>query len=43
VRDSLLTLPDRLTAQLVSTTDYRECHTLLSDELRVALRSLADG
>ena len=43
VRDALMALPDRLAAQLAGTTDARQCHTLLSEELRVALRSLADG
>jgi len=43
VRDSLMALPDRLAAQLAGTTDARLCHNLLTEELRVALRSLADG
>ena len=43
VRDALMALPDRLAAQLAGTTDVRLCHTLLTEELRVALRSLADG
>lgn len=43
VRDSLMALPDRLAAQLAGTNDVRLCHTLLTEELRVALRSLADG
>jgi hypothetical protein len=43
VRDSLMALPDRLAAQLAGTSDVRLCHTLLTEELRVALRSLADG
>jgi hypothetical protein len=38
-----MALPDRLAAQLAGTTDVRLCHTLLTEELRVALRSLADG
>ena len=43
VRDSIMAIPDRLAAQLAGTTDARQCHTLLTEELRVALRSLADG
>ena len=43
VRDSIMAVPDRLAAQLAGTIDARQCHTLLTEELRVALRSLADG
>jgi phage terminase Nu1 subunit (DNA packaging protein) len=43
VRDGLMSIPDRLAAQLAGTTDARQCHTLLTEELRVALRGLADG
>lgn len=43
VRDGIMAIPDRLAAQLAGTTDARQCHTLLTEELRVALRSLADG
>ena len=43
VRDALMALPDRLSAQLAATTDARLCHNLLTEELRVALRSIADG
>ena len=43
VRDSIMAIPDRLAAQLAGTTDARQCHTLLTEELRVALRSLIDG
>ena len=43
VRDSLLGLADRLAPMLAATTDTRECHRLLSDEHRIALRGLADG
>ena len=43
VRDALMALPDRLAAQLAGSSDARICHTLLTEELRVALRSLADG
>lgn len=43
VRDGMMGLADRLAPQLAATTDARECHRLLSDEIRVALRGLADG
>jgi hypothetical protein len=43
VRDALLGLADRLAPMLAATTDTRECHRLLSEEHRLALRGLADG
>jgi hypothetical protein len=43
VRDALLGLADRLAPMLAATTDARECHRLLTEEHRVALRGLADG
>ena len=43
VRDSIMAIPDRLAAQLAGITDPRQVHTLLSEELRVALRSLIDA
>jgi hypothetical protein len=43
VRDALLGLADRLAPMLAATTDTRECHRLLSEEHRTALRGLADG
>ena len=43
VRDALLGLADRLAPILAATTDARECHRLLTEEHRVALRGLADG
>jgi hypothetical protein len=43
VRDALLGLADRLAPMLAATADTRECHRLLSEEHRIALRSLADG
>ena len=43
VRDSIMAIPDRLAAQLAGTTDPRQVHTLLSEELRVALRGLIDA
>lgn len=43
VRDALLGLADRLAPILAATTDARECHRLITEEHRVALRGLADG
>lgn len=43
VRDKLLGIADRLAPQLAATQDARVCHHLLSEEIRVALRGLADG
>lgn len=43
VRDALLGLADRLAPILAATMDARECHRLLTEEHRIALRSLADG
>jgi hypothetical protein len=43
VRDALLSLADRLAPMVAATTDARECHRLLSEEHRIALRGLADG
>lgn len=43
VRDALLSLADRLAPILAATTDARECHRLITEEHRVALRGLADG
>lgn len=43
VRDSMMRVPDRLAPILAATTDARKVHQVLSDEIRVALRSLADG
>jgi hypothetical protein len=42
VRDSLLSLANRLAPILAATTDSRECHRLLMEEHRLALRGLAD-
>ena len=43
VRDALMGIPDRLAPQLAAAQDSRVCHHLLSEEIRVALRGLADG
>lgn len=42
-RDALLGIPDRLAAQLAACSDARQVHVLLTEELRVALRGLANG
>jgi hypothetical protein len=36
-------IPDRLAPMLAATQDARQVHHLLSEEIRVALRVLADG
>jgi hypothetical protein len=43
VRDGMLGIADRLAPQLAATTDARQVHILMTDEIRVALRGLADG
>lgn len=43
VRDALLGLADRLAPILAATTDARECHRLITEEHRIALRGLANG
>lgn len=43
VRDALLGLADRLAPMLAATTDARECHRLLTEEHRVALRGMVNG
>ena len=42
IRDALLALPDRLAPMLAATSDTAQCHRLLGEELRVALRGLSD-
>jgi hypothetical protein len=43
VRDGMLGIADRLAPLLAATTDSRQVHQLLDQEIRVALRGLADG
>lgn len=43
LRDGLMRIPDRLSPILASTTDSRDVHKKLSDEIRIALRGLTDG
>lgn len=43
VRDALLGLPARVAPLLAATADAAQCHRLLSAEIAVALRGLADG
>lgn len=40
VRDSILNIPDRISAELAAQTDTFSVHKLLTDELRKALESL---
>lgn len=43
VRDAMMNIPDRISAELVGQTDARDIHALLSSEIRKAMESLIDG
>lgn len=43
VRDTLLSLPDRIAAILAAETDVRKVHSLLKQEIRQALEELSNG
>ena len=43
IRDNLLSIPDRIASQLAASTDAREVHVLLSEEITGALRVLTNG
>lgn len=43
IRDNVMGIPDRVAPLLAAAQDSREVHRLLSEELRTALRALADG
>lgn len=43
IRDNVMGIPDRVAPLLAAAKDSREVHRLLTDELRTALRVLADG
>ena len=43
VRDGMMGIADRLAPQLAAATDARQVHALLTEEIRVALRGLANG
>ena len=43
IRDNLMSIPDRIASQLAASTDAREVHVLLSEEITGALRVLANG
>ena len=43
IRDGMMNIPDRLAAQVAAISDPREVHRVMSEEIRVALRMLADG
>lgn len=43
IRDALLALPDRVAPMLAATSDTAQCHRLLGEELRVALRGLSEA
>lgn len=42
VRDSILNIPDRLSAILAAESNREKCHALLTSELRLALENLVD-
>lgn len=43
IRESIMAIPARLAPMLAGTADTRQCHHLLEQELRIALRMLSDG
>ena len=43
LRDQMMGIPERVAGQLAATTDVREVFRLLDEEIRLALRCLADG
>lgn len=43
IRESIMAIPARLAPMLAGTADTRQCHHLLEQELRIALRVLSDG
>ena len=43
VRDGLMVIPDRVASLLAATSEPRQVHHLLTEEIRVALRGLSDG
>jgi phage terminase Nu1 subunit (DNA packaging protein) len=43
IRDALQGIPDRVASLLAASSDVREVHRMLTEEIRVALRGLADG
>lgn len=43
IRDNMLSIPDRIASQIAATSTTHEVHRLLADEIRTALRVLADA
>jgi hypothetical protein len=43
VRDELSGIPDRVASMIAASSDVRQVHRMLSEEIRVALRGLSDG
>lgn len=43
VRDGLMGIPDRVASLLAASSDVRQVHYLLSEEIRIALRGLSNG
>jgi hypothetical protein len=43
VRDQMSGIPDRVSGMLAACSDARQCHQLLTDEIRIALGALTNG
>jgi hypothetical protein len=43
IRDAMQGIPDRVASLLAASSDVRDVHQMLTEEIRVALRGLADG
>lgn len=43
VRDQMMGIPDRVSGLLAACGDARQCHQLLTDEIRIALGALTNG
>ena len=43
IKNSLIGLPDRLSALVAASTDQRECRRLIKEEIGHTLNALADG
>jgi hypothetical protein len=43
IRESMMAIPARLAPMVAGTADTRQCHHLIEQELRIALRVLSDG
>jgi hypothetical protein len=43
IRDGVLNIPDRVSAQLAAETDEKKVHEILTTEIRIALNGIADS